>query len=256
VSGVLIVTGASTGIGAATARVGGERGYDVCVNYRSRTAEAEAVVAHIEKSGGKAIAVKGDVGNEDDVLAMFETVDRELGPVTALVNNAGFVPGRATADEVSAADVKVTMDTKVMGSILCSREALKRMMPKHGGEGGAIVNVTSPASNHGAPGYWIHYAASNGAADTFTIGLSKEVATEKVRVNAVRPGFVITNFNVNANWLDRTEKYVAQNPEVRDGKPEEIADTILWLLSDEASYVSGAIVDVTGGFSGMINPKD
>ena len=238
-SGVLIVTGASTGIGAATARVAGKRGYDVCVNYRSRNAEAEAVVAHIEKAGGKAIAVKGD----------------ELGPVTALVNNAGFVPGRATADEVSAADVKVTMDTKVMGSILCSREALRRMMPKHGGEGGAIVNVTSPASNHGAPGYWVHYAASNGAADTFTLGLSKEVATENVRVNAVRPGFVITNFNVNANWLDRTEKYIAQNPAVRDGKPEEVANTILWLLSDEASYVSGAIVDVTGGFSGMINPK-
>ena len=255
-SGVLIVTGASTGIGAATARVGARRGYDVCVNYRSRSAEAEAVVAEIGKLGRKAIAVKADVGKEDDVLGMFETVDRELGPVTALVNNAGFVPGRAMADQVTAADVQVTMDTKVMGIILCCREALRRMMPKHGGEGGAIVNVTSPATQHGAPGYWIHYAASNGAADTYTIGLSKEVAQQRVRVNAVRPGFVITNFHINANWPDRIEKFTAQNPEMRDGKPEEVADAILWLLSDEASFVSGAIVDVTGGQSGMINPKD
>ena len=255
-NGVLIVTGASTGIGAATARVGGERGYDVCVNYRSRADEAEAVVAEIEKGGGKAIAIKADVGKEDDVLSMFETVDRKLGPVTALVNNAGFVPGRATADEVTAEDVQVTMDTKVMGSILCCREALRRMLPKHGGKGGAIVNVTSPASQHGAPGYWIHYAASNGAADTYTIGLSKEVAAQSVRVNAVRPGFVITNFHINANWPDRIEKYQAQNPDIRDGKPEEVANTILWLLSDEASYVSGAIVDVTGAYSGMINPSD
>ena len=255
-SGVLIVTGASTGIGAATARVGAQRGYDVCVNYRSRSAEAEAVVAEIGKLGRKAIAVKADVGKEDDVLGMFETVDRELGSVTALVNNAGFVPGRATADQVTAADVQVTMDTKVMGIILCCREALRRMMPKHGGKGGAIVNVTSPATQHGAPGYWIHYAASNGAADTYTIGLSKEVAQQRVRVNAVRPGFVITNFHINANWPDRIEKFVAQNPEIRDGKPEEVADAILWLLSDEASFVSGAIVDVTGGQAGMINPRD
>ena len=255
-SGVLIVTGASTGIGAATARMGAERGYKVCVNYRSRTAEAEAIVAEIEKGGGQAIAVKADVGKEADVLNMFEIVDRELGPVTALVNNAGFVPGRATADEVTAADVQVTMDTKVMGIILCCREALQRMMPKHGGTGGAIVNVTSPATQHGAPGYWIHYAASNGAADTYTIGLSKEVAGEKVRVNAVRPGFIITNFHINANWPDRIDKFVAQNPEMRDGKPEEVAQPILWLLSNDASYVSGAIVDVTGGQSGMINPKD
>ena len=255
-SGVLIVTGASTGIGAATARMGAERGYKVCVNYRSRTDEAEAIVAEIEKGGGQAIAVKADVGKEVDVLNMFEIVDRELGPVTALVNNAGFVPGRATADEVTVADVQVTMDTKVMGTILCCREALQRMMPKHGGKGGAIVNVTSPATQHGAPGYWIHYAASNGAADTYTIGLSKEVAGENVRVNAVRPGFVITNFHINANWPDRIDKFVAQNPEMRDGKPEEVAQAILWLLSNDASYVSGAIVDVTGGQSGMINPKD
>ncbi len=255
-SGVLIVTGASTGIGAATARGGARRGYDVCVNYRGRREEAEAVAAEVERLGRKAVAVKADVGREDDVLRMFETVDRELGPVTALVNNAGFVPGRATADEVTAADVRVTMDTKVMGIALCCREALRRMMPKHGGDGGAIVNVTSPASDHGAPGYWVHYAASNGAADTYTIGLSKEVAEQRVRVNAVRPGFVITNFHINASWPDRIEKFVAQNPEMRDGKPEEVADAILWLLSDEASFVSGAVVDVTGGQSGMINPRD
>ncbi len=255
-SGVLVVTGASTGIGAATARRGAARGYDVCVNYRSRAAEAEAVAADVAALGQRAVAVKADVGREDDVLRMFETVDRELGPVTALVNNAGFVPGRATADQVTAADVQVTMDTKVMGTVLCCREALRRMMPRHGGRGGAIVNVTSPASQHGAPGYWIHYAASNGAADTYTIGLSREVAEERVRVNAVRPGFVITNFHVNANWPDRIEKFVAQNPDMRDGKPEEVADAILWLLSDEASFVSGAVVDVTGGQSGMINPRD
>lgn len=254
--GVLIVTGASTGIGAATARLAGERGYGICVNYRSRSKEAEEVADEIRRGGGKAVVVKADVGREEEVIKMFEIVDKKLGPVTALVNNAGFVPGRATADRVSAADVKVTMDTKVMGTILCSREALLRMMPKHGGQGGVIVNVSSIGASHGAPGYWVHYAASNGASDSYTIGLSKEMATENIRVNGVRPGYVESNFNVNANWLDRTEKYQAQNPHIQIGKPQQVAEVILWLLSDNASYVSGAIIDVTGGFSGTVNPTE
>jgi NAD(P)-dependent dehydrogenase (short-subunit alcohol dehydrogenase family) len=253
-TGVLIVTGASTGIGAATARMGAERGYAVCVNYRKSAREADAVVADIERAGGRAVAVQADVGREEDIVRMFETVDREFGPVTALVNNAGGVPGRAMMDEITLADIRFTIDTKIVGTILCCREALRRMLPKHGGKGGAIVNISSPSSLHGAPGMWVHYGAANGGTDTYTIGLSKEVAKQKVRVNGVRPGFVITNFHLNANWPDRVDRFQAKNPEIPDGKPEEVAAGILWLLSDEASYVSGAILDIHGGFNVPINP--
>ena len=195
---VLIVTGASTGIGAATARMAGVHGYAVCVNYRRSAAEADAVVSNIEAAGGRALAVGADVSREEDILRMFETVDERLGPVSALVNNPGMVPGRRLADEIPDSEARVTIETKVTGTILCSREALRRMLPKHGGSGGAIVNVGSNSAVHGAVGFWIHYGAANGAIDSYTIGLSKEVAGEGVRVNGVRPGFIDTAFHENA----------------------------------------------------------
>lgn len=244
---VLIVTGASTGIGAATARMAGERGYAVCVNYRRSAEQAESVVSDIEARGGRAIAVGADVSREEDILRMFETVDGELGPVTALVNNAGMVPQRRLADEVPGSEARITINTKVMGYILCSREALRRMLPKYGGLGGAIVNIGSNSAVHGAVGFWIHYAAANGAIDSYTIGLSKEVATEGVRVNCVRPGFIDTSFHDNAQWSGRSEDFAPRQPLGRAGRPEEIAAIALWLLSDEASYVSGAIIDAHAG---------
>ena len=244
---VLIVTGASTGIGAATARRAGEGGYAVCVNYRRSADEAEAVVSDIEAAGGQAIAVRADVSREEDILRMFETVDQELGAISALVNNAGMVPSRRLADEIPDAEARLTIGTKVTGTILCSREALRRMLPKHGGSGGGIVNVGSASAKHGAVGFWVHYAAANGAVDTYTIGLSKELAGSGIRVNGVRPGFIDTAFHDSARWPGRADELAPRQPLGRAGRPEEIAAIILWLLSDEASYVSGAIIDAHAG---------
>ena len=244
---VLIVTGASTGIGAATARMAGQRGYSVCVNYRRSADAAEAVVSGIEAAGGQAISVCADVSREEDIMRMFQNVDAELGPVSALVNNAGMVPHRRLADEIPDAEARITIATKVMGTILCSREALHRMMPKYGGSGGAIVNVGSNSAVHGAVGFWIHYAAANGAIDSYTIGLSKEVAAEGIRVNGIRPGFIDTSFHDNAQWSGRSEDLAPRQPLGRAGRPEEIAELALWLLSDQASYVSGAIIDAHAG---------
>jgi NAD(P)-dependent dehydrogenase (short-subunit alcohol dehydrogenase family) len=244
---VILVTGASTGIGAATARLAGDRGYAVCVNFRRNRDKADAVVDAIRAGGGTAIAVSADVADEADVVRMFATVDAELGRVTALVNNAGMVPGRRGADEVPGDEVAVTVATKVHGALLCGREALRRMLPRHGGRGGAIVNVSSASARHGAVGFWIHYAAANGALDTYTVGLSKEVARHGVRVNGVRPGFIDTAFHDSAVWGGRLAENGPKQPLGRAGRPEEIAALILWLLSDEASYVSGAIVDAHAG---------
>ena len=244
---VLIVTGASTGIGAATARMAGRRGYSVCVNYRRSAGAAEGVVSDIEAAGGQAIAVCADVSREEDIQRMFQTVDAQLGPVSALVNNAGMVPHRRLADEIPEAEARITIATKVMGAILCSREALRRMMPKYGGSGGAIVNVSSSSAVHGAGGFWVHYGAANGAIDSYTIGLAKEVAAEGIRVNGIRPGFIDTSFHDNAQWSGRTEDFAPRQPLGRAGRPEEIAELALWLLSDQASYVSGAIIDAHAG---------
>ncbi len=229
---VLIVTGASTGIGAATARMAGQHGYAVCVNYRRSTEEAEAVVSDIAAAGAQAIAVRADVSRENDILRMFETVDKQLGPVTALVNNAGMVPRRRLADEIPDAEARITLTTKVTGTILCAREALRRMMPKHGGSGGGIVNISSSSALHGAGGFWTHYGTANGAVDTFTIGLSKEVAGDGIRVNGIRPGFIDTAFHDSAQWSDRFEDFAPRQPLGRAGRPEEIAAIALWLLSD------------------------
>jgi len=246
-AGVMIVTGGGRGIGAATARFAAQRGYAVCVNYLRDSAAAETLVRDIRADGGSAIAVPGDVSVEKDVLHLFDACDRSLGPLIALVNNAGIVATKARVDEVSAARLQRLMAVNIVGAFLCAREAVKRMSTKHGGKGGAIVNVSSGAARLGSPGEWVDYAASKGAIDTMTIGLSKEVADDGIRVNCVRPGFVNTGIHAGAGEPNRIERLRATIPMKRGGEPEEVARAILWLLSEEASYSTGAILDVTGG---------
>ncbi|HTP63631.1 MAG TPA: SDR family oxidoreductase [Burkholderiales bacterium] len=243
----MIVTGGGRGIGAATARFAAQRGYAVCVNYLRDSAAAETLVRDIRADGGSAIAVPGDVSVEKDVLHLFDACDRSLGPLIALVNNAGIVATKARVDEVSAARLQRLMAVNIVGAFLCAREAVKRMSTKHGGKGGAIVNVSSGAARLGSPGEWVDYAASKGAIDTMTIGLSKEVADDGIRVNCVRPGFVNTGIHAGAGEPNRIERLRATIPMKRGGEPEEVARAILWLLSEEASYSTGAILDVTGG---------
>jgi len=243
----MIVTGGGRGIGAATARLAAARGYAVCISYlRDRTA-ADAVVGDILRRGGRAVAVAGDVAVEADVLRLFETSDRELGPLTALVNNAGIVVTRSRVEAMSAERLKLMFMTNVLGPFLCAREAIRRMSTKHGGKGGAIVNVSSGAARLGSPGEWVDYAASKGAIDTMTIGLSKELAGEGIRVNCVRPGFVNTGIHAGAGEPDRIDRLRDSIPMKRGGEPEEVARAVLWLLGPEASYSTGAILDVTGG---------
>ena len=243
----MIVTGGGRGIGAATARLAAKRGYAVCVNYLRDRASADTVVQDIRDDGGTAIAVPGDVASEKDVVHLFESCDRSLGPLTALVNNAGIVATKARVDSIDAARLQRMFQINVVGSFLCAREAIKRMSTKHGGKGGAIVNVSSGAARLGSPGEWVDYAASKGAIDTMTIGLSKELADDDIRVNCVRPGFVNTGIHAGAGEANRIDRLRATIPMKRGGEPEEVARAILWLLSDEASYSTGAILDVTGG---------
>lgn len=242
--GVILITGGGRGIGAATARLAAGRGYAVCVNYLQDRDAAEALVKDI---GGKAIAVAGDVASEADVLRLFETVDAKLGRLTALVNNAGIVATRSRVDAIGAARLQRMMAVNVVGAFLCAREAIKRMSTKRGGKGGSIVNVSSGAARLGSPGEWVDYAASKGAIDTMTLGLSKELADDGIRVNCVRPGFVNTGIHAGAGEPDRIDRFRDSIPMKRGGEPEEVARAILWLLSDEASYSTGAILDVTGG---------
>jgi NAD(P)-dependent dehydrogenase (short-subunit alcohol dehydrogenase family) len=245
--GVLVVTGGSRGIGAATARLAGRRGYAVCVNYRANSTAAASVVADIESAGGRAIGVQADVGVEADVVRLFRHVDTTLGRLTALVNNAGIVEHQMRVDEMDAGRVQRVFATNVVGPFLCSREAVLRMSTKHGGGGGAIVNVSSGASTAGSPGEYVDYAASKGALDTLTVGLAREVAEEGIRVNAVRAGFVYTDIHASGGEPGRMERVRVQVPMKRGGQPEEIAAAILWLLSQEASYTTGALLDVAGG---------
>jgi NAD(P)-dependent dehydrogenase (short-subunit alcohol dehydrogenase family) len=246
VTPVLLITGGSRGIGAVTARLAAARGYLVGVNYRANRDAAEQVVASIRDSGGTAVALPGDVASEDHVLRLFAECDRALGPITALVNNAGVVDSKARVDEMSAARLQRMFAVNVFGTMLCAREAVRRMSTKHGGRGGAIVNMSSVASRIGSPGEYVDYAAAKGAVDVFTIGLAREVATEGIRVNAVRPGIVRTEIHASGGQPDRLERIAPLVPMLRPGEPEEIAGAILWLLSDEASYTSGALLDVSG----------
>lgn len=245
--GVMVVTGGGRGIGAATARLAAQRGYQVCVNYLTDRSAAEAVVQDIRDDGGTAIAVAGDVASEKDVLHLFHECDRSLGRLTALVNNAGIVATRSRVDAIDEARLQRMFTVNVVGAFLCAREAIRRMSTKHGGKGGAIVNVSSGAARLGSPGEWVDYAASKGAIDTMTLGLSKELAEDGIRVNCVRPGFVNTGIHAGAGEPNRIDRFRDSIPMKRGGEPEEVARAILWLLSEEASYSTGAILDVTGG---------
>ncbi|WP_378946894.1 SDR family oxidoreductase [Mesorhizobium sp. ANAO-SY3R2] len=244
---VLLVTGGSRGIGAAICRLAAKAGYRVAINYASNDKAAHALVAEIKAAGGEAIAIKGDVGSEADVVAMFRAVDAAYGRLDALVNNAGVVDVKARVDEMNAARLERMMRINVIGSMLCAREAVKRMSSLHGGKGGAIVNVSSAASSLGSPGEYVDYAASKGAIDTFTIGLAREVATENIRVNAVRPGIIDTEIHASGGQPDRIAAIRGIVPMKREGKAEEVARAVLWLLSDEASYSTGSILNVSGG---------
>lgn len=244
---VMLVTGGSRGIGAATARLAATRGYAVCVNYARNREAAEAVAASITSSGGRAIVVQADVAIEADVVRLFETIDRSLGRVTTLVNNAGILELQCRVDQMDAARLARVLATNVTGSFVCAREAIKRMSTTHGGTGGAIINVSSAAAKLGSPGEYVDYAASKGAIDTFTIGLAREVATEGIRVNAVRPGIITTEIHASGGVPDRVDRMKQFVPMKRGGSAREVAAAILWLASDEASYVTGSIVDVAGG---------
>ncbi len=244
---VMVVTGGGRGIGAATAKLGAQRGYAVCVNYLRQGDAAAAVVAAITGAGGRAVAVQGDVAREADVLHLFDTAQRELGPVTALVNNAGILERQGRLDEMDASRFERVFATNITGAFLCAREAVRRMSTRHGGTGGAIVNVGSRASSLGSPGEYIDYAASKGAIDTLTIGLAREVAAEGIRVNAVRPGVIRTGIHASGGEPGRVERVSQAVPMKRGGEPEEVARAILWLLSAEASYTTGAFIDVSGG---------
>ncbi|RUU98540.1 MULTISPECIES: SDR family oxidoreductase [unclassified Mesorhizobium] len=244
---VLLVTGGSRGIGAATSRLAAKAGYRVAVNYASNEAAATALVEAIAQAGGEALAIKGDVGSEADIQAIFERIDHAFGPLDALVNNAGVVDRKARVDEMSGARLERMMRINVIGSILCAREAVKRMSTSHGGKGGAIVNISSIAARIGGPGEYVDYAASKGAIDSFTIGLAREVAGEGIRVNAVSPGIIDTEIHASGGQPDRVERMRHLVPMQRAGATEEVAAAILWLLSDGASYTTGANLEVGGG---------
>jgi NAD(P)-dependent dehydrogenase (short-subunit alcohol dehydrogenase family) len=244
---VVIVTGGSRGIGAAIARLAARRGYAVAVNYQSKREAADAVVRDIERSTGRAIAIAADVSREPDVLKLFEEVDRRLGRVSALVNNAGVVDRSARVEQITAERLARMFGINVAGSFLCAREAVKRMSRRHGGSGGAIVNLSSIAAKLGGAGDYVDYAAAKGAIDTFTVGLAKEVGPEGIRVNAVRPGVIRTEIHATSGDPGRAERIGATAPLARAGEADEVARAVLWLLSEEASYITGAILDVSGG---------
>ncbi len=246
-SRVMLITGASRGIGAATARLAAQQGYALCLNYHQRADAANAVLEQVRGLGVTAIAVQADVADETQVLHMFEAIDREFGRLDVLVNNAGMLEQQMRLEQMDAARLTRVLGANVIGSFLCAREAIKRMSTRHGGRGGAIVNLSSVAARLGAPGEYIDYAAAKGAIDSMTLGLAKEVASEGIRVNAVRPGVIHTDIHAAGGEPDRVERVKASVPMGRGGQAEEIAEAILWLASEQASYTSGALLDVAGG---------
>ncbi len=240
---VLLVTGGGRGIGAATSLAAARHGWDVAVNYQSNGARAEAVVDEIENAGGKAIAYQTDIADEDAVAAMFAAIDREFGPVTGLVNSAGIIGPHGRIEAVDATGLARLFAVNITGTLICCREAIRRMSTRHGGAGGAIVNLSSAASRLGAPGESVPYAASKGAVDSLTFGLAQELASEGIRVNAVSPGVIDTEIQPPG----RVQRIGPNLPMKRAGKPEEVAAAILYLLSEDASYVSGTVLNVSGG---------
>ena len=243
---ILLVTGGSRGIGAATARLAAQQGWAVAVNYTANSLAADEVVRAIRAAGGTAMAAQADVADEAQVLAMFERIDAKLGPITGLVNNAGVVDVTARLDEQSVARWRRMFDINVIGSLLCAREAVRRMSTRHGGAGGAIVNVGSAAARLGSPGQYVDYAAAKGAIDAFTLGLAKEVAGEGIRVNAVRPGLIETEIHAAGGWPNRVAELQHLVPMQRGGSADEVAQAIVWLLSDAASYTTMSLIDVSG----------
>jgi NAD(P)-dependent dehydrogenase (short-subunit alcohol dehydrogenase family) len=246
-SGVAIITGSGRGIGAATAKLAARRGYAVCVNYLKNEERADEVVAEIRAGGGRAILVQADTANEDEVVRLFDRVDLELGPVTALVNNAGITGRAGRLDSFDAKAIRRVLEVNVVGAILCSQQAVQRMSTRNGGAGGSIVNVSSLAATLGGANQWIPYAAAKGAINSFTIGLAKEAAAEGIRVNAISPGLINTEIHAEAGVGDRLQKVIPTVPMGRLGTAEECAEAILWLMSGEAAYMIGSILTLSGG---------
>lgn len=244
---VLLVTGGATGIGAETVRIASQKGWAVCINYRNSREDATELETEIRSAGGDAMAVQADISSEEDVIRLFETVDRQWGRVDGLVNNAGILEKQCRVESVTSDRLLRILSTNVIGTFLCCREAIQRMSSKQGGAGGSIVNVSSAASRLGAAGEYVDYAASKGAMDTLTVGLAAEVALEGIRVNAVRPAFIHTRIHTLGGEPGRIDRLKAVIPMGRGGSPEEVAATVVWLLSEEASYVTGALIDMAGG---------
>lgn len=243
----ILITGSSRGIGAATALLAAKKGYQVCLNYLSSAQAAEGIVKVIIENGGKAKAYQADVSSESEVISLFSKIDSDFGSISALVNNVGILEKQSSLVEMEFIRIQKVINTNIISNLICSKEAIKRMSKKYGGKGGSIVNVSSIASKTGSPNEYVDYASSKGAIDTLTVGLSKELAGEGIRVNAVRPGFIYTDIHADGGEVNRVDRLKALIPLERGGQPIEVANAILWLLSDEASYVTGTFLDVAGG---------